>query len=151
MTKSEIRKQLTPMIKQLVGNMDDWADDYGDVMDKMVANQLEDPEQESFGDLLCAWHQLFGSKAVTAAEVLQKLNTVEAFTDLDSLQHKFRQAIIELNPHFKNSPKSLGSVLRYRKGRIFEDMKLTSPGLHDGTILWRVDIVGAKAKVNICA
>ena len=125
--------------------------EFGDVMDKMVANQLEDPEQESFGDLLCAWHQLFGSKAVTAAEVLQKLNTVEAFTDLDSLQHKFRQAIIELNPHFKNSPKSLGSVLRYRKGRIFEDMKLTSPGLHDGTILWRVDIVGAKAKVNICA
>ncbi len=35
MTKSEIRKQLTPMIKQLVGNMDDWADDYGDVMDKI--------------------------------------------------------------------------------------------------------------------
>jgi hypothetical protein len=35
MTKSEIRKQLTPMIKQLVGNMDDWADDYADVMDKI--------------------------------------------------------------------------------------------------------------------
>jgi hypothetical protein len=35
MTKTEIRKTLTPMIKQLVGNMDDWADDYGDVMDKI--------------------------------------------------------------------------------------------------------------------
>jgi len=118
--------------------------EYGDVMDKMVANQLEDPEQESFGDLLCAWHQLFGSKAVTAAEVLQKLNAVEAFTDLDSLQRQLRQAIIELNPHFKDSPKSLGSVLRYRKGRIVKGMKLSSPGVSHGTVLWYVELVNQK-------
>ncbi len=35
MTKSEIRKAVTPMIKNIVGNMDDWADDYANVMDKI--------------------------------------------------------------------------------------------------------------------
>jgi hypothetical protein len=35
MSKSEIRKALTPMIKNIVGNMDDWADDYANVMDKI--------------------------------------------------------------------------------------------------------------------
>ncbi len=35
MSKSEIRKAVTPMIKNIVGNMDDWADDYANVMDKI--------------------------------------------------------------------------------------------------------------------
>ena len=118
---------------------------FGDVMDKMVANQLEDPEQESFRDLLVAWKELFGSRAVTAAEVLQEISSAGyQYVSTDSPRFHLRQAILELNPNFKDSPKSLGSVLRYRKGRIVEGMKLTSPGLSHGTVLWGVESINQK-------
>ena len=119
--------------------------EYGDVMEKMVANQLEDPEQESIHDLLSAWVELFGYRAVTAAEVLQEIGWAgHQYISTDSPKFRLRQAILELNPNFKDSPKSLGSVLRYRKGRIVKGMKLSSPGVSHGTVLWCVELVNQK-------
>ena len=110
---------------------------FGDVMEKMTANQSEDPEQEALNEFLTAWDRLFGEKAVTAAQVIGKLSESH-MGDPTSPEQTMLRAVATLNPNFKNSTKSIGSFLKYRKGRIINGRKLITPGYRDGSALWSV-------------
>ena len=49
------------------------------------------------------------------------------------------RAVSTLNPNFKNSTRSIGSFLKYRKGRIINGRKLVAVGYRDGSALWAVE------------
>jgi cytidyltransferase-like protein len=62
----------------------------------------------------------------------------------DSPEDQLYRAIREFNPHFNNSSKSFGMILKYRKGRVCSGLKLTTCGQVDKTTLWSVQVVDLK-------
>lgn len=113
-------------------------DAFGDVMEKMAANQTEDPEQEALNEFLVAWERLFSEKVITAAQLIAKLTYLNNF-DPTSPEQIMLRAVSTLNPNFKNSTRSIGSFLKYRKGRIINGRKLVAVGYRDGSALWAVE------------
>ncbi len=156
-----LRSKVEPPGKGRTASFEDWDDmvrqtvlyihqtiatgQYGDVMDKMMANQLEDPEQEILGEFLTAWYELFRSEPITATHALEKIKAGgNLLNNGDSPEDQLYRAIREFNPHFNNSSKSFGMILKYRKGRVCSGLKLTTCGQVDKTTLWSVQVVDLK-------
>lgn len=115
---------------------------FGDVLDVVTANQAADPEQETLLNLLTAWHAIFGSTPVHAADVISRVNEVGAAWG--GPEKALKEALYELpmrEPQKLNS-KSLGRYLGFRKGRHVGGFCLRlGPKLQDKQT-WCVDRLG---------
>ena len=109
---------------------------FADVMERVLINQEADPEQESLGQLLRAWLVEFGSDQVTAQEVHHRIERVGVFND--GALAELAEALRELAPNVKqHSPRSIGNVLKFRKGRIVDGLRLLCRA-HAHKMFWRV-------------
>lgn len=96
---------------------------FGDVMETVMANQSQDPEQEALGQLLDAWQSNFGEHRKTANEVLAVINSgwsVGGHSTVDQL----REAVSDVCGKGGLTTKSLGRMLSYRVGRVVNGKRL---------------------------
>jgi hypothetical protein len=109
---------------------------FADVMDRVMLNQEGDPEQESLGQLLRSWREVFGDRQLTAQELLHHLEGNGPFPT--EAERELYDAIKELSPNVpKHTPRSLGTILRYRKERIVEGLRFRARQ-SAGKTFWRV-------------
>lgn len=116
---------------------------FADPMDAIIAAQSADPEQETLGEMLQSWLDIFGENSVTSAEVVKRLRDYgDSFGSLDEPQERLRDSINEFSDRATVSPKSLGRVLKYRVGRIVGGLRLEMiQDKHSNTNRWQVVIV----------
>lgn len=106
------------MVRQTVAHINNTIarDAFGDVMELVKANQADDPEQESLRNLLLALRKIFGTGRFTANEVASKSA---------SMAHgpqELHDAITAIIP--KVTPHGVGKLLKHRKDRIIDGMRL---------------------------
>ncbi len=109
---------------------------FGDVMDVIQANQSVDPDQEVLSEFLSAWEKMFGTKAISVAELLAGANDIcdgkKLYEALGAFTNSDKQSL---------SAKSVGKFLGYRRGRIAGG-RLLEKGSKVGDIqTWRVKFV----------
>ena len=112
---------------------------FGDVMDVVQANQSTDPEQEAWSSVLSAWEGLFGSKAITVAELLAAA-TVFMGDDKSKRLSEALEALTNTDKRQLNA-KSVGRYLGYRNGRISGGRVLEKGPKVDDRQTWRVKVV----------
>jgi hypothetical protein len=109
---------------------------FGDVMDQIQANQVNDPEQDALGTLLHALQLNFGDSLFTAADILNNSKFIfveaDAASQLSNALDAYKVGRIDLNA------KSLGRILSYRKDRIVDGLSLEKVKDVKGTSQWRV-------------
>jgi hypothetical protein len=117
--------------------------EFGDVIDQVIANQGNDPEQEILRELLHALVLNFSNSIFSAADVLKKAqNDILGFPKADDHISPARQ-LSEALDAFKilrtelNS-KSLGKIFSNRRDRIIDGLSLEIAGEQKGTIQWRI-------------
>ena len=109
-------------------------------MNAIIQAQSTDPEQETLGDMLRAWSELYGNRPVSSAEIVKQLSTDDSMyiRQTGALQD-LRDNLCEFSDRATASPKSLGRVLKYRAGRIVSGKLLERiPDKHTNVNLWRV-------------
>lgn len=121
---------------------------FGDVMDQIEQNQASDPEQESLGALLTAWHGHFKNRWVKSKEVSDVCKKHSRYSDFSCEENDpvvanekaladalddYRVGTKELNP------KSIGKILKFRKDRIVSRLKLEYSQAMEA---WRVQSQG---------
>jgi hypothetical protein len=112
---------------------------FGDVMDVVQANQSTDPEQEALSSVLSAWAALFGSKAITVAELLAGANDI--FVNDDSKKLSDALEALTNTDRRQLTAKSVGRYLGYRNGRISGGRVLEKGPKVDDRQTWRVKVV----------
>ena len=112
---------------------------FGDVMDVVQANQSTDPEQEAWSSVLSAWEGLFGSKAITVAELLAAA-TVFMGDDKSKRLSEALEALTNTDKRQLNA-KSVGRYLGYRNGRISGGRVLEKGPKVVDRQTWRVMVV----------
>jgi len=111
---------------------------FGDPMNAVFTAQSGDPEQETLGEMLLAWRELFGGDPVSSGEVLEVVSPVYGFQPTGS-EVSLRDCLREFSERAIVSKKSLGRALGYRVGRIVGGLKLEgNKDPHTKTNLWRV-------------
>jgi hypothetical protein len=116
---------------------------FGDVMQQVIANQATDPEQESLGELVKAWHKHFGSDWQPLSEVIDVYRKVFAFdkTVTSPAEESLADAIKDFHVgHKELTTKGLGRMLKYRKERIVGGLRLEQSKVGHDTSRWRVVI-----------
>jgi hypothetical protein len=119
-----------------------WPGQFGDVMDVIKANQAVDPELETLVSLLSSWHDVFGSRPVHAAEVIQKAT---GFLNLTGeLKTPLQDAILGLPLRDARNPsaKSLGRYLSNRRDRRLAGYLLKPGPKVDDKQTWCVERLG---------
>ncbi|MEY3664229.1 MAG: hypothetical protein RLZZ153_411 [Pseudomonadota bacterium] len=119
-----------------------WPGQFGDVMDVVKANQAVDPELETLVSLLSSWHDVFGSRPVHAAEVIQKAT---GFLNLPGeLKTPLQEAILGLPLRDARNPsaKSLGRYLSNRRDRRLAGYLLKPGPKVDDKQTWCVERLG---------
>lgn len=134
------------LIRQTVIHIDQTIakDQFGDVMDKVIANQEADPEHEALSIILHCWVNRFGDKAITASELHKYLDPESNGLHEEAAQ--MRDAFEELSFGSVKSARALGKVLGYRKDRIVDGLRLERAGEKEKTALWRVTAVSGDKK-----
>lgn len=124
---------------------------FGDVMEQIIVNQAVDPEQESLGRLLEAWHNIFGDEWQLTSKVIDVYRNVSiknaecASLDEDT----FVEAINDFsNSKEQLTTKSLGKLLKYRKDRIVDGMRLEQLQAGKNASRWRVVLLQTNPKNN---
>ena len=109
---------------------------FGDVMDAVKANQAADPDRDALISVLAAWEGLYGSKAITVADLLLGLKDIgnsdekeKLFDALESLTNQSKRLM---------TAKSVGRFLGYRRGRIAGGLVLEVGSKVNGLQTWRV-------------
>jgi hypothetical protein len=115
------------------------AADPAELFDK---NKTEDPVVEGRRNLLAAWHEQFGDKPVTVANVIKRTSGSDnLFPSKDPLA-QLKNAISDLLPHGRVTSKALGTTISKFKGRWFDGFQLQAVGAkggsQNGAKLWRV-------------
>lgn len=114
--------------------------EYADVMQAVDNAQAQDPEREAWGDLLEAWHSVFGSKAVTCRDALEACNDFGGF-GASNEKRRLSEALEEYR--YSNKPlnsKSLAKALGYRTDRLVDGLRMRvveSAGKHSNR--WKVE------------
>lgn len=112
---------------------------FGDVMDVVQSNQSVDPEQEAWSGVLSAWETMFGTNAITVAQLLAGASDV-----LGGDSSKKLAAALEAltNTEKRNlTAMSLGKFLGFRNGRISGGRVLEKGGKVDAVQTWRLKVV----------
>ena len=114
--------------------------EFGDPMNAIIQAQTTDPEQETLGDMLLAWSELYENRPVSSAEIVKQLSTDDSMhiRQTGALQD-LRDNLCEFSDRATASPKSLGRVLKYRAGRIVGGRLLEQiTDKHTNVNRWRV-------------
>jgi len=125
--------------------------DYDDPMRAVDLSQESDPEQVLLSDLLNGWHDVFGSDAVTAKDLLA-VHTKVTDSDADARrgfavqvtdgERQLADALNEFRGVRALTARSIGKVLQFREGRLVDGMRIrkrSTSGKHSQ--LWRVERV----------
>ena len=123
---------------------------FGDVMDQIALSQTVDPDAEALGELLAAWHELFGYEKKTAADVVKidKEGAAIGRRYGGDSENRLINAFKDIAPHRGElTSKSVGRILRYRVGRIVGGLRFTSSGGGNVSTLWNVQPWSGDAKV----
>lgn len=113
--------------------------EYDDVMRAVDDAQSQDPERESWGDLLEAWWAVFGSNAVTCREVLDACNEMRS-SNPGSDKGRLSEALEDYQNSKPLTSKSLAKVLKFRADKLVYGLRMrmiTTGGKHSN--LWRVE------------
>jgi hypothetical protein len=113
---------------------------FGDVMGVIQANQATDPEQETLGQMLQSWQQIFGSTPVSARDVLTRINAGLSYADHDRAESRLQEALEEFS-RGKLSARSVGRCLQYRKDRLVDGLRLAGKPDRNGVFQWWVKAV----------
>ena len=115
------------------------ADDPAELFNK---NKMEDPMVEGRRNLLAAWHEKFGDKPVTVAEVILSANLSEAHLPLDDPLRPLKNAIHDILPNGNVTSKALGATISKFQGRWMDGYQLEAAAKKGqskkGAKLWRV-------------
>jgi hypothetical protein len=115
------------------------ADDPAELFNK---NKMEDPMVEGRRNLLAAWHEKFGDKPVTVAEVILSANLSEAHLPLDDPLRPLKNAIHDILPNGNVTSKALGTTISKFQGRWMDGYQLQAVAKEGqskkGAKLWRV-------------
>ncbi len=111
------------------------AADPAELFDK---NKTEDPVVEGRRNLLAAWHEQFGDKPVTVANVIKRTSGGDNLFPSEDPLAKLKNAISDLLPHGRVTSKALGTTISKFKGRWLDGFQLQAVGAQNGTKLWRV-------------
>jgi hypothetical protein len=115
------------------------AADPAELFDK---NKMEDPVVEGRRNLLAAWHDKFGDKPVTVAEVILSANLSEAHLPLDDPLRPLKNAIHDILPNGNVTSKALGATISKFQGRWMDGYQLEAAAnkgqSKKGAKLWRV-------------
>jgi hypothetical protein len=115
------------------------ADDPAELFDK---NKMEDPMVEGRRNLLAAWHDKFGDKPMTVAEVIQKADGPKANFPHEDPLNLLKTAIHDILPSGNVTSKALGTTISKFQGRWMDGYQLLAAAKKGqskkGAKLWRV-------------
>ena len=94
-----------------------------------------DPIRRQLRAMLLNWHEEFGTRAVTAAEVID-----HAAPEPDAKEGFLWQALVEVSSGRggKPDPRRLGNWLAANERRVEQDMRFERAGQRQGVVLWQV-------------
>lgn len=125
---------------------------FGDVMERIIASQAVDPEQEMLGVFLQTWHNKYGGDWQFASDVI---NDYYKVTDINKsstspVQSALADAINDLYTGRKElTAKSLGKILSSRKDRIVGGLRLERLNkTNKEAASWRVIVFPVSEKSN---
>ena len=110
----------------------------GDPLDSILERVESDPADEALGALMKAWLQIFGTKYVTAGEILAQYRRFESASET-ATGVGFREALDEFRSKRELSSRSIGRILSFRRERPVVGLRIErGPRQGDGSVLWRV-------------
>lgn len=124
-----VRQTILYICKELKPN------EFGDVMNKIQVNQINDPEQSGLGQLLRLMHLIFNDKKFMANEVIEKIQNEIRDDDCHELSKILKESS---NGRGDVSSKSLGRIFSDKKDRIVSGLSLKQCGSINGTLLWQI-------------
>lgn len=117
---------------------------FGDVMEKVIANQAADPEQESLGQLMQAWNHVYGNTWQLLSDVIGDCH--EASSQHLPAINLDKKALAETMNDFVASrkeltAKALGKRLQHCKDRIVGGMRFEQSKVGKEASRWRVCVL----------
>jgi len=117
---------------------------FGDIMEKVIANQAADPEQEYLGQLMQAWDKVYGSTWQVLSDVIADCHTTTSTHPQAETSDKkvLAESMNDFVPSRKElTTKALGKRLQYCKDRIVGGMRFEQSKVGKEASRWRVFVL----------
>ena len=114
-----------------------------DPTDSVFEAMAEDPDRETLGRLLTAWHGMFGKKPAMVRDAVKMAHYHgDEYADLREVLHDIADERGDINR------KKLGWWIRRHAGRIVDGLRLVrASGNHRSADAWQIDLVGSVSPV----